>query len=369
MDFVLSSLNFISTHNMMFLMTLIIVVLLGYIFSKSRIVFIVQALVYIVLIGGYNGNIDLVFYRNYYEQEFLSDSYVEGLYYYIGYFFHRCGFSFEMYHLIISAVAIIVIAYVIKKMCPQPALAMSMMFGFCTIEYALQLKNMLAGAIVIYALYYYSNKRNEIATNKSYYKVVYSLLIILASGFHFLSLFFLVFLLIDFVSLKYFKYWIVSTIAIIFLTFQELESFMVLFSEQLADYTYKYRSASVFIGMMIWQIACTALVTMMYHYLKKKPEFIKYKNFFDFVYKGTFLLLLILPFYILTTTVNRVTKIWLVFCFIMTGHISSSFRKFNLIKFAMITFGLASTVFFYFILGDVSDSIFLEIITNNLFFS
>lgn len=354
-----------------FCVVVLVIVVMGYIWPKSKVVFYLEIMMYILVIGGYNGNLDLVFYRNRYENRIISDTIVEGLYDYVAAFFSICGLSFELYHLLLSAIAILIISYVVKKMSLEPALVMSMLFGFSTIEYAVQIKNLCATAIIVYALYYYYKERKIYSSeNRGWvdYRIIYALFVAFASGFHFLSLFYFAFLLIDFVSVKYLKYWIVSIVLIAIFMFSYIEQIALLLVAQLADYVGQYRSDLVSIGMVVWQMVGLVIVALMYRYIKRKNVSQELLNISTYIYKGSLMLMLITPFYMITTTVNRIIKIWQLFYFVLTSQIESSFRRFNLLKAVMILYGLASTIVFYFIIMKFDESIVWEVLSNNIFF-
>ncbi len=350
----------------------LMIVVLGYVYPKSKVVFYLEIIMYMVIIGGYNGNLDLVFYRNRYEKGIISDTVVEGLYDYVAAFFANCGLNFDVYHFLLSAFAIIIISYVVKKMSPEPALVMSMLFGFSTIEYAVQMKNLCAAAIIIYALYYYYRERQIYNAEKRKlidYRLIYAILVVIATGFHFLSLFFFVFLLIDFVNVKYLKYWIISIVLIAMVIYSYVENLLVILVAQLADYVGQYRSFSVIMGMIIWQWSGMIIVTLMYRYFKRKNASENLLYMSTYIYKGSLLMMLVTPFYLVTTTVNRIIKIWQLFYFVLTSQIKSSYRKFNLLKIVMILYGLLSTIVFYFIIMKFEESVVWEVLNNNMFFN
>ena len=110
----------------------IFVIILGYIFPKSKWIFILETISIIVLVGGYNGDTDLVFYRYSYVNELSPDKFLEGIYTIVAILGHRIGMSFETFHLVLSTLSIGGIAYVVWKLSPEHAFVMSTMAGFST---------------------------------------------------------------------------------------------------------------------------------------------------------------------------------------------------------------------------------------------
>ena len=111
------------------------------------------------------------------------------------------------------------------------------------------------------------------------------------------------------------------------------------------------------------------IVTLMYRYFKRKNASENLLYMSTYIYKGSLLMMLVTPFYLVTTTVNRIIKIWQLFYFVLTSQIKSGYRKINLLKIVMILYGLLSTIVFYFIIMKFEESVVWEVLNNNMFFN
>lgn len=156
--------------------------------NKIRIncVLVVQTLIYSLLVGGYVGNGDLGNYRRQYIRDFKFNLEQEILYDFLGNFFYKMGFSFDTFHLIISSACVILIAVSISKMTRRPCFVMSLFMLFPGIIMAEQFKQLISVAIIMVGIVKFLQNKNILQ---------YMVFCVIATGFHFSAIFFVVFVL------------------------------------------------------------------------------------------------------------------------------------------------------------------------------
>ena len=346
----------------------IFVTMLGYMFPKSKLIFVLETLAIIILVGGYDGNTDLIFYRYDYIHETTSNEFLEGVYNIIAIGFHHLGISFEIFHLVITAFAIGGIAYVVYKLSPEPAFVMSTMAGFSTFEYAPQIKAMCASSITILAIYYLF----KLGFNKGEKKkqFVYFSLIIIACGFHFISLFFLVLLLIPYVKREHIKYWVMACGILILVLIPTIENIAGRYITGLSIYLGNYRDIEVFLGMCAWQLSGVVLIYLIYKKLLRKTEIIedvRKQLLIGYIYKGSIVMLLAMPFYSITTVMMRVVRTWSVFYYIMASYIETRKNVVSVLKCLVVLYSIGSLVLFYILLVSNRENILWDVLSNNIF--
>lgn len=339
---------------------------LGLWFRKSRIMFGINTLLIIILCGGYCGNIDIPTYKIRYDMGFVSYSISEKLYDIIALQFRDIGFSFEIFHLIITIICMLIISYVIIKMAENISFVMANMLGFATIEYSIQIQSMCATAIIVYAVYYLINnsKKNRLKVN-----FVYSLLIIMACGFHFMSIFFLLFLSVSYINSKNLKY-IIFIEFILILAFFPYINQLTGYSSAISAYLGNYRSPIFICVMVFFQIIGVVIIKKINDSMQSKELIsINEKLRVNYIYSLSLILTLITPFYALTVLVNRIVRTMWVFYMITCDKLVNSYIKFNLNVIYLLLYNMTSFVLFYIILPDnLSKGVIFDILNNNIFF-
>lgn len=342
-----------------------ICVVLSMIWRKSNILFCINTGLIIFFVGGYNGTFDLNNYKLIYEAGMLRTSIYEGLYSYVAFLFHELGVTFYWFHFLMSMFSIMLIAYVVSKLADEKAYVMALMIGFSTIEYAIQFKTLCAAAIIIYAIYFWLS--TKLMGWKKY--VIYSMLILLGLGFHFVSAFFLLIMFGDLIKRKYLKYYIFGGIAVFMLFYSGLFDTVLMFIPELSQYVGKYRSIKTFLGTCAWQISGYATVYLINRYLCRRiGQEDKRKQLAQGIYYGSTVMLFTLPFYLLTTVAIRIIRIWSVFYYIQAAMIKEKKGHLNIYKFLMTAYSFASFILFYVILVPHTGSVVVEVLTHNMFY-
>lgn len=329
---------------------------------KSRFVFALETILIIVMIGGYNGDVDLVYYRLRYKSQTTTEQLSERLYNDLAKLFSSAGVSFENFHLLVSAVSIILIAYVVIKTTKRPALVMASLVGFATVEYGIQIQALCAAGVVVISIYYLFRDDNISRRKKILW---YTIGIIIACGFHFVSLFFLSFLLIPYVKSKYIKYWITGGVISVCILFPMFKLLSENYAYTLSDYIGNYRSPLLIAVMCLWHLTGVYLITRMKKYSEKMGT---YDKISDCIYKGSFVVCLIMPFYSLTVVASRIVRIWFVYYMIFMGNLPTTKGRVSVGEVGMIGYNIGSLVLFYIAMSwNSSIHVLEEILTYNIF--
>lgn len=345
------------------LFILLLLILFGLIFKKSKLMFLINSITLIILTCGYNGHIDLPYYEKEYYSHFISKSPFEKVYEYLCIYFDNHNVSFETFHFWISFFSLIIILYVIYKMTDAPGYCSSLMIGFATFEYAWQIKTLTASALIVFATYIFFKD-----IKSKFNQLVFVLLIILASGFHFFAIAFLLLLALPYIKLKILKkeIWLFILIASVFIN-------------QIMQYAYQVISAlgtymnmlsvRTFILSTFWHIASVVLCYFMVRTIEIENDVMildnlvckdHYNKIFN-IYYGAVILLSIIPFYWFTNVILRYVRVWFIFMIILSSDVKGSFEKGRkgVIKFPSIS----KEVFILYV--EISFLLFYVLFTAN----
>ena len=326
----------------------------------SKVYFFLNMLVLTLVTGGYNGNVDLNFYIEQYNNESFKDFPFEGLYTLVSFFFHKSGIDFQTYHFILSAAAMLIIAFVIKETTEEAAFVSALLYGFSTVEYAPQIKTLLASSVLIYALYIRLYKERTIKNT-----IKYLMLVLIASGFHILSVFFLIFLLDEKIQPKHAVISAIASSVIIMVGRTLFFGKLLEYVPSFAFYFGRYRKNKVIIGMILWQITGILIANLLKKSICRENE--NYEDIVNRIYKYSLLFIFISPLYLLTTVANRFIRIWSPYYYLEASYSETLPFRVNYLRALMMLYSWGSFVLFYLILGQ-EQKIFLEIISNNIFF-
>jgi hypothetical protein len=325
--------------------------------------------------GGYNGDIDLPFYKSEYINHFISKSPADKVYEIMSIFFSSIGMPFEVYHFFLSTVSIVLIVHVITRLSNRPAFCTALLWGFSTIEYAWQLRSLVASALIIFAVYVLFVKPKNIWRN-----FTYIFLIFIAFGFHFFSIVFLLLLFVERISLKPLK-WIVCVMAIVgSLIVVPFVRFMSGYIPDLQNYTNEL-SIKTFVISCLWQISGVILCERMVHSCEEDDIqnsqctlFLANTELNEAILKGVVLFLILVPFYWVTALVSRFMRVWFVFYIIIASNTIGSIERGRIyvLKFPYIykeVFMLYNTVSFFafYIWFSKTTNILKSYLSNTIF--
>lgn len=345
---------------------LFLITLLGLLFPKNKAITWIEIIAISLFYGGYNGTTDLTNYIWQYENNWMTDSPLQKLYSYMSIFFHNTGMSFEWYHLMITAVSLILILYVVSKLTDQTAYVMSMISVFVYIENGWQLKTMTATCFIVIALYWfykriYSCELNTVRKNRDI--IVFLALIFIAAQFHFLSVFFILFLFIPFIKGHFTRVVIIDICA-----FAVVETLLIRVSNYLpmiGNYVSPI-SLSVFIVTGIWQI----LGYFILFYNNNDIQFQTNDKLGLFVKDGTLVLMLLIPFYYYANVATRIYRVWIIFMVVYATKLIRKQFAFEKRRLFFDMYIIGSSIFWFYIMFVLQgkEPIINELINNNCYF-
>lgn len=339
--------------------------LLGLVFRKNKAVLWIEILAMTLLYGGYNGTKDLDNYKWQYLNHSISNEVFQKLYSDMGTWFYKWGFRFETYHLIITFLSLIILALVITKMTEEPAYVMSLVSVFVYVENGWQLKTMIATSIIAIALYWYYKK---IYSNSLQLKnvLIYTFLILLAAQFHFLALFFLLFLIMPVIKNQFIKAIAVDIILFLVMPFALNAASLYIFS--LTNYLVPI-SWSSFVLTITWHLIGYIIIAYNSHNDINYGE--KYITLKAFILDGSRVMLLLMPFYYYANVASRIYRVWIIF---MAIYISFQKREKSKVSVKRLWFDVyifASYFIWFYLLFKLLglEPLFINLISNNKFFN
>ncbi len=342
-------------HEYFAIFLILVLILSGLAAQKSKALFYIDIIVLILLLGFYDSlQSDLYFYTAEYEGEYLAPSIFEKGYEFLGILFHRLGFSFGQFHLLITVLSVWMIAYVIKKLSPRPAFCMSLMFGFPTMTYAFQLKSMVSSAVIAFAVFVFFK---DVSSKKN--RVLFVILILTASQFHFFALIFLLMLLVSVRDTKK-LIWLSITAAVAGTVFvipvtniarrfiPALQTYGVILSMKTIVLSMAWHTSGTVLMKYIRDAAVVRKSRMFSGAGSKEAELI------NNIYKGSIIFLMMLPFYCYTNVMARYIRAWSPFYFIAISFIRTNRFRINrsiFLKIIMIAYMCFSFFAFYVFFG------------------
>lgn len=339
-------------------LVLYLIPLLGLVFPRSKKICAIQIAAISLFYGGYVGNIDIDNYIWQYNNDYMTDWGGQQLYSYVSIFFHKMGMPFGVYHLLITFISILIISMVIFKLTSEPGYVLCVIAFFVYAENGWQLKSMLATIFIVLALYWYKEKiygKRVVLKNI----LVYLILVFLATQFHFLSLFFIVFLFQPLLA-KYFMQVLAGDVLMLLVVRGALP-IAAGYIPALSNYMSPISLPS-FLVTVVWQI----LGGLIIYWLASSGG----ENFLQtsFYLDGTKIMFLLLPFYFYANVATRIYRIWIIFMAIYAAHRNREQLRIEKNRFIFDAYILCS-YFFWFILLPVlqgGESIIVNVINNNI---
>lgn len=339
-------------------LVLYLIPLLGLVFPRSKKICVMQIAAISLFYGGYIGNIDLDNYIWQYNNDYMTDWKVQRLYSYVSIFFHKMGMPFNIYHWIITFISILIISIIIFKLTYEPGYVLCVTAFFVYAENGWQLKSMLATVFIVLALYWYKEKiYGKRVRLKNVF--VYLILIFLATQFHFLSIFFVVFLFQPLIA-KYFAQVLISDfllLLIIRIVLPLAAGYIPALSNYLSPISFSSFGITV-----VWQILGGGII---YWFATSDDENLLQTAFY---LDGTKIMLLLLPFYFYANVATRIYRIWIIFMAIYASHKNRELLRVEKNRFLFDAYILCSYFFWFILLYALQgrESIIVNAIQNNI---
>lgn len=345
---------------------LFLITLLGLLVPKSKILACIEIIAMSLFYGGYNGTIDLPNYIWQYENDWMiDDSPLQKLYFFMGIFFHNIGISFEGYHLIITAISLMLISYVIFKLTDQIAYVLSMISVFVYFENGWQLKTMMATCFIVVALYWfykriYISRFNTVKKNTDV--LIFLALLFIAAQFHFLSVFFLLFLLMSFFKGHFARVMALDICSLAFIgtLMVQISSYIPMIENYISPISF-----SVFLITALWQILGYFILFGYNNSNELKTE----DKFGLFVKDGSLVVMLLIPFYYYANVATRIYRIWIIFMIIYAAKLYRKHFVFDKKRILFDIYIIGSSMFWFYIMFKIqgNDPLIYELLNNNIF--
>ncbi|SUB23862.1 EpsG family protein [Avibacterium avium] len=340
---------------MTILISMYLICFFGFVFPKSKTIFYLQIISSLIIFGGYDGDLDLNFYREQYNSNYLPSSIFQKLFSYLLIAFSYYDIPFYIVHFFIVLLSIVLISIVIYKLTDYIAYALSIVLLFPFFENGWQLKSCIAMGVITLALYWFYinifNKKISLLNSLIYVGLLY-----IASQFHYMSVFFLSFLLINIKS-NNLLFFIFLIDLFIFCYSKTIINYFSQYMPSLEAYTTPISIIS-FLTVSLWQIIGTIIV-----YFNRQENNNKFNQF---ILKGSFIMLLLLPFYEFSLITMRLYKIWIIFMGISISY-NLYFTKSRLKTQAYFfsIYIIFSHMFFYILLPYILNKDLLPIVLFN----
>lgn len=186
-------------------------IFLNLFFKKSKLLYFVDFLLMFVLLGYQYGAYDTMIYINRYVHPEVYSSFTEPLFTMILAAFKLIGFSYRNFMLITSLIELILIFRFIKKHTDNHCFVIGLFMIFPMISTFEQLRFFMAFTIIL------CGAIDALITKSKYYRLKAVIFILIASLIHSSSIFYLLFVLVDFLNVK--KTIIISLLtSVLFLT-------------------------------------------------------------------------------------------------------------------------------------------------------
>ena len=295
------------------LLVFVILFLLGFRYRNSKIVFYFQGLFIWLFVGFNTGGVDYQInesiFMNSFATKFGGDSIAQSL----CNFFRIHGYNFETYNIITTLVAIVIIMYVIKKSTQNFAMIFSFCLLYPLVDFVIQKRYFLAMSIVVLALYFYLK---EGVKNK----VIFTILIIVAFGFHSSTIVYLVFLFIDIIRPKYrmillLLATIISLGAVDYLPLL-LNKLNFIPSDKINLYFYELKKSSSIAKSLFWILWQLSNYLIVFYFSKKLSENNDISKNMKNALELNKYALIILPLYVFDPVFTRLYRPIIIFTYI-----------------------------------------------------
>lgn len=178
-----------------------ILVILGLIFKKSKILFLCQIIFAWILLAFNTDSADYIVHLNIFNSVQKDISIISnkgGLYSLICYFFRSNNLEFEIMNILLNTLAMIVLIVIINKLTDKVCFVTSLFFIFPYFNYVIQKRFFLASVIIVLALYFeLRNRKGD--------RIISVILCIVAAQIHVTAYTYLVYIFLFRVPMKKLK--------------------------------------------------------------------------------------------------------------------------------------------------------------------
>lgn len=245
------------------LITLLLIIV-GFIWKRSKIVLHIQCLWFWILCGLNNGGIDYTGNEMiYYSTEIHNLGLINGLQELCGFIGHQMNWDYVTYNAVLCAGGIIIIHYVLSRNSEMPALSMSLLYIFPMMDCVIQKRFFIGMCFALLAF--------DCWIQKKYWK--YMIFSIAAVGFHVSMVLYLLFPVVLMMIRKK-KRILILLVLMEFIGFRGID-YLILqtsFAGKYLVYTRQQRYSSILIGILflILQLLFIVLITRIWRFWRYK---------------------------------------------------------------------------------------------------
>lgn len=342
----------------------IILILSGFIFKESKILFTIQFIWMWILQALNTGGIDFSINEQIFdyassEVNILSNK--SGLYTLICYYFRNHGYSYIFMNSILVSIAFILIFITIKKYTKNICFVTSLLFIYPFVDNIIQKRNFLASSIIIFAVPYLFKKK--------YINIMkFTTLCLLAAQIHVSSYVYLLFIIVPFIQYdKMLKKVLVAVI---------LGIFMIPILPKIAGIIFPSSKIELYfltlkiglIDSIFWSCFNIGFVFLI---CKLKINEYVDKDYIINIKKIALFSLIFLPLFYYEPTFIRIYRNLLVFNYIALSQIQTYGKKIYLSVLrstsSIILYSIFAFVIVYIITGSGLKEMVFAIFENNLF--
>lgn len=342
--------------------------LLSFIKKQSKITMIFMFILMWILFGFNTGNADYMTYEFIYKgfypnHEFGFMALVK--------FFNMLGFSYQHFLITISFIGLFFLIKVINKYTKNINYVLALYFIFPFMLDVVQVRNFLTMVLIICGIDFLISK-------EKFSTIKYIGFVILASSIHYSSLFYLVLLVVKFLSTRQLLIFPFLSLALVALAYTNILPFIINSMIDNTKILFWFQDRSKF-GFLI--SAFIQITGFIFIYIAYKKSFKFYKknkvslvnsidmiNFYEIILKINLVLFLIYPLYIFNMTFFRLYRNLLILNYIAISNIIQfAFNN----KFERFVYQLCFIVYIillmtYFICFSAFDTVFIPIFNRNL---
>ena len=338
----------------------LLMVILGFLLKKSKIITALQTMFLIIIMGGNYENPDYYNYKYMFDngvELFLKGDTREPIYLLINIIGKKLGLDFQQFYFLLMAIAIIALVKIILIYTERPAPVLSLFILYPMLESTIQIRTFLATIVLLKGLTYLFDY------NKKYSILKYMVYVMAASLFHISFIFYFILVVIRLFKVKsvivFVQYCFLAVAFIVPL--MPILFTMLMGSSESYFSSMSYLSPAKVLGMAIWQLAGVILVCLICRG-KTLSEKLKPK-FFSYVCYINIAVCMMIPLYLGGNTFMRLYR-----NLFLLNYIAITNKRSVLYCPIYILYLICTAVFFNIIASNGYTEVFSAIYEKNILF-
>lgn len=349
------------------LLITVILILLGLILKKSKILFFIQIIWMWILQALNSGGVDFSINKDIFDVSIYKQwNWLNGgLYNLICYYFKINNYSYIFMNSILVSIGLFLIIITVRKYTKNICFVMSLLYIYPFADNIIQKRFFLAAAIIIFAIpYLFKNDRKS--------TFIYIILCIIAGQFHVSAYIYILFLAVKKVSYKTLKKVIPIIIIFSFIIKPIIPKIAILIFPASKVNLYFYIFKTSLSGALFWMLFQIGFIVLIYM-IKDKNENNEYLNNLK---KISLFSLVFLPLLFYEPTFIRIYRTILIFNYIAFAQIQKSYinnyrivinKNIFLLTSCQLIYMVFAFIMVYGITGQGLSNMIIPIFENNLF--